>query len=158
MRFGFEFTLALAVLILQLCRQIFANQWSCGRDASTWKEPDHFRPERFLHAGGRLVQSYKLIIWTFWMNVVILSLEFEFILLLADLILIIHFSRQIFANQWSCGRDASTWEAPDHFRPERFLDAEGRLVAADHPSRKRSARSVLAKSYLNLSKLATNLV
>ena len=62
MRFGFEFTLALAVLILQLCRQIFANQWSCGRDASTWEAPDHFRPERFLHAGGRLVQSYKLII------------------------------------------------------------------------------------------------
>ncbi|XP_076441329.1 cytochrome P450 2B19-like [Babylonia areolata] len=42
----------------------------------------------------------------------------------------------IFANQWECGRDSTTWEEADRFKPERFLDDNGHLLPADHPRRK----------------------
>ncbi|KAK7099993.1 steroid 17-alpha-hydroxylase/17,20 lyase-like [Littorina saxatilis] len=42
----------------------------------------------------------------------------------------------IFANQWECGRDPNTWDKADQFLPERFLDQNGHLLPADHPTRK----------------------
>ncbi|XP_039261516.2 cytochrome P450 1A1-like [Styela clava] len=31
----------------------------------------------------------------------------------------------VFINQWSINHEELTWNSPDHFRPERFLDADG---------------------------------
>lgn len=37
-------------------------------------------------------------------------------------------------NFWSIHRDAREWELPDEFRPERFLDAEGKLISLSSKS------------------------
>lgn len=40
------------------------------------------------------------------------------------------------ANQWECNMDPTAWVQPERFLPERFLDKEGKLLPADHPTRK----------------------
>ena len=42
----------------------------------------------------------------------------------------------IITNLWSLHHDPDFWPEPFEFRPERFLDDAGQLVAADHPNRK----------------------
>ena len=42
----------------------------------------------------------------------------------------------IHINMWSLHHDPDFWTDPENFRPERFLDASGELVPADHPNRK----------------------
>ena len=42
----------------------------------------------------------------------------------------------IVSNLWTLHHDPDFWPEPFEFRPERFLDDEGQLVAADHPNRK----------------------
>ncbi len=39
-------------------------------------------------------------------------------------------------NAWSLHHDKAFWGDPENFRPERFLDEHGKLLAADHPKRK----------------------
>ncbi len=39
-------------------------------------------------------------------------------------------------NLWALHHDLEFWTDPEEFRPERFLDANGEVVAADHPNRK----------------------
>ena len=39
-------------------------------------------------------------------------------------------------NTWSLHHERSFWGDPENFRPERFLDEDGELLAADHPNRK----------------------
>ena len=37
-------------------------------------------------------------------------------------------------NTWSLHHDKAFWGDPENFRPERFLDEDGELLAADHPN------------------------
>ena len=39
-------------------------------------------------------------------------------------------------NMWSLHHEKAFWGDPEKFRPERFLDEDGELLAADHPNRK----------------------
>ena len=39
-------------------------------------------------------------------------------------------------NTWSLHHEKALWGDPEKFRPERFLDEDGELLAADHPNRK----------------------
>ena len=39
-------------------------------------------------------------------------------------------------NTWSLHHDKAFWGDPENFRPERFLDEDGEVLAADHPNRK----------------------
>ncbi len=39
-------------------------------------------------------------------------------------------------NTWSLHHEKAFWGDPEKFRPERFLDGDGELLAADHPNRK----------------------
>ena len=43
----------------------------------------------------------------------------------------------VLMNTWGSHHDEQFWGDPSVFRPERFLDACGMLVLADHPARKR---------------------
>ncbi len=43
---------------------------------------------------------------------------------------------QVWMNVYNLYRDDKLWEQP-FFKPERFLDSDGRLVAADHPNKRR---------------------
>jgi cytochrome P450 len=45
---------------------------------------------------------------------------------------------QVWVNLWALHHDEQFWEEPFKFRPERYLDAEGQLVPADHPNRRRT--------------------
>ena len=42
----------------------------------------------------------------------------------------------IFINLYPIHHDNKNWNRPELFKPERFLDADGKLVAADHKNRK----------------------
>ncbi len=39
-------------------------------------------------------------------------------------------------NMWGLHHEKEFWGDPENFRPERFLDEDGELLAADHPNRK----------------------
>ncbi|XP_050401922.1 cytochrome P450 2D27 [Patella vulgata] len=41
----------------------------------------------------------------------------------------------IITNYWYMARDGKIWKHPDMFKPERFLDDDGKLVSSDHPLR-----------------------
>ena len=43
---------------------------------------------------------------------------------------------EVWINFWALHHDDKLWDKPFSFKPERFLDAEGQLVPADHPSRR----------------------
>ena len=43
----------------------------------------------------------------------------------------------IAVNLFSCLHDEAYWPEPYEFKPERFLDEDGKLVAADHVNRRR---------------------
>ena len=42
----------------------------------------------------------------------------------------------LMVNGWGMHHDKEFWGDPERFRPERFLDASGNLVPADHPRRR----------------------
>ena len=42
----------------------------------------------------------------------------------------------IITSLWTLHHDEDFWDEPFNFKPERFLDAQGELVPADHPNRK----------------------
>ena len=42
----------------------------------------------------------------------------------------------VWINFWVMHHDDRLWEEPFCFKPERFLDADGQLVPADHPNRR----------------------
>ena len=43
---------------------------------------------------------------------------------------------RVITNLWQLHHEKAFWADPDNFRPERFLDADGNLLPADHPNRK----------------------
>ena len=43
---------------------------------------------------------------------------------------------EVWVNLWAMHHDEELWDEPFAFKPERFLDAEGQLVAVDHPNRR----------------------
>ena len=43
----------------------------------------------------------------------------------------------VYLHYWAVHHDEEFWGDPWIFRPERFLDANDKLIAADHPNRKR---------------------
>ena len=43
----------------------------------------------------------------------------------------------VMLNLWGLHHDEELWDEPFTFKPERFLDEEGKLVPADHPNRRR---------------------
>ena len=43
---------------------------------------------------------------------------------------------EVWVNLWALHHDENLWDEPFAFKPERFLDADGQLVAADHANRK----------------------
>ncbi|XP_046337593.2 steroid 17-alpha-hydroxylase/17,20 lyase-like [Haliotis rufescens] len=43
----------------------------------------------------------------------------------------------VYINLWALLHDATFWESPWEFRPERFLDSTHRLLPPSHPSRRR---------------------
>ena len=43
---------------------------------------------------------------------------------------------EVWVNLWALHHDGDLWEEPFEFVPERFLDADGGLVPADHPNRR----------------------
>ena len=43
---------------------------------------------------------------------------------------------EVWVNLWALHHDEKLWDEPFTFKPERFLDADGKLVPADHPNRK----------------------
>ena len=44
--------------------------------------------------------------------------------------------QEVLVNLWGLHHDEKLWDEPFTFRPDRFLDADGQLVLADHPNRK----------------------
>ena len=43
---------------------------------------------------------------------------------------------EVWTNLWALHHDEKLWDEPFQVRPERFLDAAGQLVPADHPNRR----------------------
>ena len=43
---------------------------------------------------------------------------------------------EVWINLWAMHHDEKLWDEPFAFKPERFLNADGKLVPADHPNRK----------------------
>ena len=43
---------------------------------------------------------------------------------------------QIWVNLWAMHHNEKLWDDPFTFKPERYLDADGQLVLADHPHRR----------------------
>ncbi|ELU07687.1 hypothetical protein CAPTEDRAFT_96227 [Capitella teleta] len=43
---------------------------------------------------------------------------------------------EIMANLWHLHHDEDFWDAPFEFKPERFLDEQGKLLSSSHPNRK----------------------
>ena len=41
------------------------------------------------------------------------------------------------------------WEEPFSFKPERFLDEEGRLLPANHPTRKMYCKTFIKENQMN---------
>ena len=50
-----------------------------------------------------------------------------------------HFILKVIVNYWQLLHDENFYQNPWDFVPERFIDDEGMLYAADHPLRKRLA-------------------
>ena len=43
---------------------------------------------------------------------------------------------ELWVNLWALHHDENLWDEPFVFKPERFLDAHGELLPADHPNRR----------------------
>ena len=44
---------------------------------------------------------------------------------------------QIITNLWYVTHDPSFWKKPNEWKPERFLNSEGKLIQSSHESMKR---------------------